>query len=163
MQKQLLLSNLRKLYHAFKEGYPVLQVDFSKFCSLRPKLCAGALGTHSVCLCSIYHLAKLLVDALPNNISHKALFKLIVCDDKNRKRIMRQCDQCPDDSESRVLMCELLQGFDDISFKKWQTTDKCTLMNHSAPVEEYIDMFVCAVEKSCSHSFLATSQSHFLH
>ena len=75
---------------------------------------------------------------------------------------MRQYDQCPDDSESRTLMCDLLQRFDDISFKMWQTTDKCTLMNHSAPVEEYTDMFVCAVEKSCSHSFLATSQSDFL-
>ena len=33
-----------------------------------------------------------------------------------------------------------------ISLKQWQTTDKCTLMTHSAPVEEYIDLLVCAVE-----------------
>ena len=136
IQTQLLLSNLCELYEAFKEEHPaVVQVGFSKFCSLRPKLCviAGASGTHSICACSIHQNIKLLVDALPNNTSYKGLLKLTFCgDDKNREQIMRQCDQCPDDLELMAFLCELLQDFDDISFKQWQTTDKCTLMAHSA-------------------------------
>ena len=62
-------------------------------------------------------------------------------------------DQCPDDSELRVFSCKLLQRFDDISFKQWQTTNSCTLMTHSAPVEEYIDMLVCAVENYVQNHF----------
>ena len=63
---------------------------------------------------TLYIRLKLLVDALPKNTSSKALF---VWDDKNTECIMRQCDQWPDDSELKAFLCELLQGFDDISFK----------------------------------------------
>ena len=88
---------------------------------LRPKLCviARASGTHSICVYSIHQNVKLLVDALLDNTYYKALLKLIVSDDKNREHIMHQCDQFPDDSEFRAFLCELLQGFDDISFKQW--------------------------------------------
>lgn len=61
-----------------------------------------------------------------------------------------------------AFLFELLQEFDDISFKQWQNTDSFLLMTHSAPIKEYIDMLVCAVEKLCSHWFLAKSQSYFL-
>lgn len=78
MQKRLILRNLRELYQVFKEEHPVVQIDFSKFCSLRRKWCviARASGIYSVCVCSIYLKVKLLVDVLPNNISYNALLKL---------------------------------------------------------------------------------------
>ena len=51
--------------------------------------------------------------------------------------MMHQCNQCPDHSELRAFWCELLQGFDDISSKQWETTDRCILATHSALVEEH--------------------------
>ena len=120
MQKRLILHNLCELYQAFKEEYPVVQIGFLKFCLLRPKWCiiARASGTHFVCVGFIHLNVKLLVDALPNNISYNVMLKPIVCDNKNRECMMCQCDQWPDDSELRTYLCELLQGFDDISIKQ---------------------------------------------
>ena len=118
MQKQLIVSNLRELHQAFKK-YPLVQIGFPKFYSLRLKWCvfAGASGTHSVYVYFIHQNVKLLADALSNSTSYKALFKLLVCDDKKRECMMRQCDQCPDDSELRAFSSEVLQRFNDISFK----------------------------------------------
>ena len=112
MQKRLILSNLCQLYPAFEEEYSMIQNCFLKFCSLRRKwhVIEGAAGTQYICLCLINQNVKLLVDALSNITSYKALLKLI-------------------------------------------GTDRCTLMIHSAPVRECIDILVCAVKKLCSHSF----------
>jgi transposase len=50
IQKRLVLSNLREVYHEFKERFPDQKIGFSKFADLRPKHCilAGASGTHCV-------------------------------------------------------------------------------------------------------------------
>ena len=58
-QKRLILSNLKEVYHAFKDAYPDKKVGISKFADLRPQHCilAGASGTHSVsraCVCTIH-------------------------------------------------------------------------------------------------------------
>ena len=48
------LCNLQELYTAFQEKQPNVNIRFSKFCALRPKLhvLAGSKMTHSVCVCS---------------------------------------------------------------------------------------------------------------
>ena len=58
--------NLQKLYTAFKEKYPNVNVRFSKFCALRPELyvMAGSKMTHFVCVCSTHKNVVLLVDAM---------------------------------------------------------------------------------------------------
>ena len=64
IQKRLVLSNLREVYHEFKERFPDLKVGFSKFAELRPTcnhcVLAGASGTHSVCVCTIDQNVKLM-------------------------------------------------------------------------------------------------------
>ena len=64
IQKRLVLSNLKEVYHLFKEKYPTTTVGFSKFAELRPKQCvlAGASGTHSVCVCTIHQNVKLMMN-----------------------------------------------------------------------------------------------------
>ncbi|XP_071578919.1 uncharacterized protein [Temnothorax nylanderi] len=64
VQKRLVLCNLREAHALFKERYPNLKVQFSKFAALRPKYCilAGASGTHSVCVCCIHQNVKLMID-----------------------------------------------------------------------------------------------------
>ena len=58
--------NWQKLYTAFEEKHPNINIGFSKFCALRPKWCvlAGSKMTHSVCVCSAHQNVMLLVDAM---------------------------------------------------------------------------------------------------
>ena len=54
VQKLLLLASLRKRYLHFKEkSGDEDNIEFSKFCQLRPRWCitVGAKGTHLVCVC----------------------------------------------------------------------------------------------------------------
>ena len=56
VQKQLVLNNLREVYHELKEKFSDRKIGFSKFAELRPKhfTLAGASGTHSACVCTIH-------------------------------------------------------------------------------------------------------------
>ena len=64
-QKRLLLCNLKELYCAYTEKYPLHKVGLSKFCKLRPKWCVtvSSSGSHSVCVLEIHQNTKLMVDA----------------------------------------------------------------------------------------------------
>ena len=62
VQKRLMLSNLREVYHEFKEKFPDRKIGFSKFAELRPKHCilAGASG-YTFCMC-VYNSSKCKID-----------------------------------------------------------------------------------------------------
>jgi hypothetical protein len=62
-QKLLLPCNLNEAYSLFKQWYPNVKVEFSKFCEIRPRniVTAGACGTHSVCICSTHQNVKLML------------------------------------------------------------------------------------------------------
>ena len=79
-QKRLVLSNLRKLYVAWKEANPDKKVGFSTFAALSPINCvlAGATGTHAVCVCKYHQNAKLMAEACLKTLVHD-LMKLCVC------------------------------------------------------------------------------------
>ena len=66
-QKRLVLCNLYELYVTFKEQNPNVKIRFSKFYSLRPKLCvnAGKFGTHSVCM---YNTSKCCISCACNRL-----------------------------------------------------------------------------------------------
>ena len=67
-----------ELYVLFKERNPVLQIGFSKFCSLRPKWCVtvGSTDTQSVCAYTIHKNAKLLVNATNTGHTYKQLMEM---------------------------------------------------------------------------------------
>ena len=60
------LCILHKIYIAFKENHPNVNIGFSKFCVLRPKWCvlAGSKINHSVGVCKAHQNVVLLVDAM---------------------------------------------------------------------------------------------------
>ena len=62
------LCNLQELYTAFKEKHSNVNIEFSKFCALRPKWCVLAFSkmTHYVIVRSAYQNVVLLVDAILN-------------------------------------------------------------------------------------------------
>ena len=70
--------NLQELYTAFKEKHPNVNIEFSKFCALRPKwfVLAGSKMTHSVCVWSAHQNVVLLVDAMDGDLTYKDLIKL---------------------------------------------------------------------------------------
>ena len=81
-QKRLVLRNLSELYSAFRDKYPNIKIELSKFCTLRPKWCVlpGSSGTHSACVCSTHQIAVLLVDAIDWEYAYKDLIKKVVCE-----------------------------------------------------------------------------------
>nr|XP_047135902.1 uncharacterized protein LOC124813204 [Hydra vulgaris] len=94
MQKRLLLCHLKELFVAFKTKNPEIEIEFSRFCTLRPKWCitVGASGTHTVYVCAIHQNLKLLLH--PLGVSYKKLLPYIVCDITNKDCMMRKCEKC---------------------------------------------------------------------
>jgi len=62
-QKCFLLCNDNELFAVFKLKRSEVKLGFSKFYSVRPKwrILAGAVGTHSVCVCVMHQNMKLLL------------------------------------------------------------------------------------------------------
>ena len=166
MQKRLLLCNLSELYSAFKEKNPGIKVGFSKFCSLRPKWCilTDAPGTHSVCVCSHHQNAVLLVSAVDWDFTYKDLMKVLVCDTTRLECMVHRCDKCPGKAALTELLSEQLstEEEDSITFQQWQSTDRPTLVAHTASVQEYIAYVVQAIDQLTGHSFIAKCQSTYL-
>ena len=105
-----MLCNLHELYVPFKEQNPDIQVGFSKFCSLHLKsyIIDGKSGKHSVCVCTIYQNAILLVDALNWDVTYKDRINKIVCDSTIRECVMHGCENCPGQEELIIFLNEEL-------------------------------------------------------
>ena len=135
IQKRLVLSNLRGVYHEFMERFPDRKIGFSKFAEVRSKHCvlAGASGIHSVCVCTIHHNVKLMslvqeMQILELPTYHYCLAK-IICNPPHPRCYLGECDAC---SEIETLKEELLTHFDEIDieqivYKQWVSTNRSTL------------------------------------
>ena len=99
VQKQLVLNNLREVYHGFKEKFPDRKIGFSKFAELRPKhfTLAGASGTHSACVCTIHQNIKLMmcVIELSDLPTYHHCLARIMCNPPLPKYYLGECDVCP--------------------------------------------------------------------
>ena len=97
MQKRLILCNLKELYVSFKTKYPQEVIEFSKFCSLRPKWCitVGASGTHSVCVCTLHQNAILLTNSIQIKCTYKYLMAKVVCDVTSNECMVHRYPNCP--------------------------------------------------------------------
>ena len=123
------LCNLQELYTAFKAKHPNVNIGFSKFCALRPKLCvlAGLKMTHSICVCSTHQNVMLLVDAMDLDLTYNDLIKNIVFNPKSNKCIMHRCESCPGTATLKEFLDEeLSEPEDDLKFNycQWDTMDQ---------------------------------------
>ena len=88
------LCNLQKLFNAFKQKHPNVNVGFSKFGTLRPKwfVLAGSKMTHSVCVCSAHQNIMLLIDTMDWDLTykdlHSTMFLLIIYRGFNGRRFL---------------------------------------------------------------------------
>ena len=166
-QKCLVLCDLREMYAAFKEKYPIVKLEFSKFCTFRPKWCvlAGCSCTHSLCVCSIHQNAILLIDAVNWDITYKDLILKIVCDSTRKECIMHQCESCPARAGLKQILDEQLSDVDSESefhYNQWDTTHRASLITVTKTCKEYKDVLIDAIDKLTKHSYLAKCQAQYL-
>ena len=174
VQKKLVLSNLKEVYHAFKDAFPGKKIGFSKFAELRPPHCvlAGGSGTHSVCVCTIHQNMKLMFlgAGLSEMIAleiclptyHHCLAK-ILCNPPLPTCYIGECAFCPGISKFKDDLTALLDEnmIDNITFKQWVSVDRSTLETYTKPVDEFVDKFCEKLEVLRSHAFIAVQQASF--
>ena len=165
-QKRLVLANLKKLYSAFKETHPNSKVGFSTFASLRPPYCvlAGSPGTHSVCVCVHYQNPKLMLQFLTKELDLTECMKAAVCDMASEKCMMQECKSCPG-KEGVVNLLSSLEELDlseDITYRQWMTTDRCTLLTVTESVESFIESLAEKVVLLTRHHHVAQMQTQHL-
>ena len=149
-QKHLALCNLREMYAGFKEKYPNVKLEFSKFCTFQPKWCilAGSSGTHSV---SVWY---------PSNCNLK-----IVSDFTKKECMMHRCESCPGRAGLKQVLDEQPSDVDSESafhYNQWDTTDQEWLTTITTTCEEYKDVLTDAIDKLIKHSYLAKCQAQYL-
>eukprot|EP00731_Ephydatia_muelleri_P007530 Em0003g1778a len=139
-QKRLVLCNLKEAYHQFKTEHPDVKVGFSKFAELRPKECvlAGATGTHSVCVCAIHQNVKLMM-------AGGRLESL------TKGGLREELEAIMEDN-----------GVETVQYNQWINTDRANLETRIAPVEEFLDAFMVALEKLKLHDYIAKNQAKFV-
>ena len=73
---------------------------------------AGSTGTHTVCVCTQYQNAILLVDVINWDVTYNDLISKVVCDPTNRGCMMHRCEKCP--GIEALLMAFLNEELEDI-------------------------------------------------
>ena len=126
----------------------------------------GAAGTHSVCVCTIYQNAKLLLSQIGAN--YKELTKFPVCDIDSEECMVQHCPNCPKSTELfQHKLYEILEneGYaenDTIKFQEWTTTDRSTMVSQTEYVYDYVDIVETQLQKLTSHSFITKAQGRYL-
>ena len=177
VQKRLVLSNLRELYQMFKDRYPNETIGFSKFADLRPKHCvlAGASGTHSVCVCTIYQNVKLMmlgarIQDLTSTKFNGPVFKTynhciaqVICNPSLPECYLHTCKHCPGIDALKESLLAVLDDniIDSVPYKQWTTTDRSTLETTSKTSDEFVEAFCDKLEVLIPHSFIAIQRASF--
>ena len=189
VQKRLLLCNLKELYVAYKDKYPMHKIGLSKFCELRPKWCVpvSSSGSHSVCVCTHHQNTKLMVDGFCSavnthlkrrakesedstpvtlySVTYKDLMEKVVCDTTSLECMVHRCENCPGFEaleEYVTTKMNELEIDEEIRYSQWESVDRTMLQRHSTPVEDFIELLVYSIDNLTTHSFIAKSQAQYL-
>lgn len=175
-QKRLVLCNLKELYQQFKSSNPSTDVGFSKFAELRPAHCvlAGASGTHCVCVCTYHENVKLMLDganipALTKNTSphlqkYEDCLQMTMCEKPEPTCHLGECTECPGNHKIKEFLQTVFDNnsVDEVVFRVWQSTDRCTLSKEVMDSEAFIDCFAEKLDILRTHHYIASQQSAFL-
>jgi len=175
-QKHLILCNLKEAYKLFKTKHPSIKVGFSKFAELRPCECilAGKPGTHTVCVCTIHQNIKLMIvgsglscctEGEDIHLSdYNSCLAAITCNKKSVDCFFHECSEC---HSLLNTFAEFLEKnfekhmIDDISYKRWISTDRATLETITKSVNEFNEEFCYNLKKLKRHDYIAKHQSQF--
>ena len=147
---------MQELYTAFKEKQPNVNIEFSKFCTFRPKWCvlAGSKITHSVCVCSS-HQNVLLLTGWDLDLTYKDLIKNTVCNPKSNKCMMNWCESCPETAVPKEFLDQKLNELEDEEDFKLDTKDRTTLTTIAATNEEYKETLIGVIDDLTRNSYIA--------
>ena len=150
------LCDLQELYTAFKEKQPNVNIEFSKFCTFRPKWCvlAGSKITHSVCVCSSRQNV-LLLAGWDWDLTYKDLIKKTVCNPKSKKHMMNRCESCSGTAIPKKFLDQKLNELEYYEEFKWDTKDRTTLTNIAATSEEYKETLIGVIDDLTRNSYIA--------
>lgn len=175
-QKHLILCNLREAYELFKSKNPSIKVGFSKFAELRPKECilVGGAGTHTVCVCTVHQNMKLmLIGSSLSSYTKGEKFHLcdygnclaaITCNESSTNCFFDQCSNCKSKFNNFAEFLEMIfekNMIDDISYKRWLSTDRATLESITKPVSEFTEDFCTNLQILKRHDYITKQQSTF--
>eukprot|EP00731_Ephydatia_muelleri_P027659 Em0019g532a len=140
-QKRLVLCNLKEAYHQFKTEHPDVKVGFSKFAGLRPKECVLA-GSHW----------------------HSNCLAAIQCEPSTYNCAIGTCTDCSGTGALREELEAIMEdnGVETVQYNQWINTDRANLETWIAPVEEFLDAFMVALEKLKLHDYIAKNQAKFV-
>ena len=175
MQKRLILSNLRELYHSFKDKHPEQKIGFSKFAELRPRhsVLAGASGTHSVCVCTAHQNMKLMMQSIKlgelttsdgkSLQTYQHCISQAICNPPLPSCYLGNCNSCPGFASLEEVLRSVLDDnlIDYVMFKQWVSVDRSTLDTFSKPADEFIEFFCDKLKLLIPHSFIAAQQASF--
>ncbi|KAL5493652.1 hypothetical protein EMCRGX_G014861 [Ephydatia muelleri] len=145
-QKRLVLANLKELYSAFKETHPNSK-------ALTLFVCVFTIRTPNSCFSS-----------LTKELDLTECMKAAVCDMASEKCMMQECKSCPG-KEGVVNLLSSLEELDlseDITYRQWMTTDRCTLLTVTESVESFIESLAEKVVLLTRHHHVAQMQTQHL-
>ncbi|XP_055841543.1 uncharacterized protein LOC129908803 isoform X1 [Episyrphus balteatus] len=156
-QKHYLIVYLREAFSIFKEFHPDIEIQFSKFCSLRPKNVFLMKDTPSEhCKCVIHENFILKLKALKIGYSNDWWGKVLCDPQMDSKCWNNECDDCS--NGKKIFVPDLSQ----ICFwKEWKkTTDKkLRLSIHETCAGELLEMLINSMPSVMSHVNLKRIQA----
>lgn len=178
IQKRLILCNLREAYQKFKENHQNIKIGFSKFASMRPQNCvlAGTPGTHSICVCTYHQNVKLMLlgskiekfiagtDCAYTLGNYHTCLALMMCNPPTIQCFLNKCCNCPGFSHLRNMLEEIFEDnfVETIEYKQWTNTDRSTLENKCATIDDFLDCFGQKCQDLIPHNFIAERQSLYI-
>ena len=150
MQSQRSLASIQQ--------HPGCKVGLSKFAKLVPKECvlAGGTGTHSVCVCTIHQNVKLMMEggtleAQTNGwfTDHKDCLAAIQCESPDDNCAVGKCTECPESLWDELEAAMEENGVETVHYNQWTNTDHANLQTRIVPVQEFLDVFMAALQKNC--------------
>jgi hypothetical protein len=137
---------------------------------------AGASGTHSVCVCTIHHNVKLMLEAckiseLTRSSDHhlstyQHCLSTMICNPPQTNCFFHDCSLYPGPTDLENTLEDVFtdNAIENITFKKWVSTNRCELVTTVKSTEEFIESLIekLLLLLLLHHSSIATQQAMFL-
>jgi hypothetical protein len=161
--KQLILVTLNEFYAMFCKNFPNATLSVSKFCSMKPKQCVWSVmkGIHRQCCCSIHENFYLRLKACKNNEQVHEIMKRVFCTEED-KCAFSNCNNCPNwDEFKKIYSNDAYFNNNEISFYKWETTDRTAINLITESREEFEENIQNDFIKIAEHAFINSKQYEF--
>jgi len=177
VQKRLLLQPLKFLHELYKEDYPLNDIGFTKFSSLRPRECVfpTSARTFSQCMCLLHTNPSLLLESIDLAKMTESWDKplrgyadciaLMQCQPASEECHLRTCPHCPSVETLKNLLFEVISATDieSVTFHQWLTGNRsCSLEKLTKNVQEFVDLLAEQLEKLSPHSYIVKKQAEFV-